>query len=292
MPGFVDVPDGRMRYDLREGKPGVVPLLLIGGMTQTISSWGGQLRPLSATRTVVAYEARGQGATELPLDDASFDRHVEDAEQLIRALDLPTPLDVCGFSFGGRVALGLAAQRPALVRRLVLSGVGRGRTVLSRCIVEGWRAALATGDLECLARVSLSDILGPDYLEANATMVEPMVKAVMQRNSYEGISALFRDTLGRDGSDDGQGDPWRQDVLAGRVRAPTLVLAGAQDRIAPPGEVRALAAAMGAAHRIFDGAGHTVPIEAAEPWRRAVLAFLDANEPSVEATLSDGDRLH
>ena len=188
-----------------------------------------------------------------------------------------------------------SARRPALVRRLVLSGVGHGRTVLSRCIVEGWRAALATGDLECLARVSLSDILGPDYLEANATMVEPMVKAVMQRNSYEGISALFRDTLGRDGDDDGDdsdGDSWRPDTLAGRVRAPTLVLAGAQDRIAPPGEVRALAAAMGAAHRIFDGAGHTVPIEAAEPWRRAVLAFLDASEPSVEATLSDGDRLH
>jgi len=295
MPAFVEVRDspakgvGRMRYDLRAGQNGAVPLLLIGGMTQTISSWGGQLRPLSTTRTVLAYEARGQGATELSLDDASFERHIEDAENLIRTLELPTPLDVCGFSFGGRVALGLAAQRPTVVRRLVLSGVGHGRSVLSRCIVEGWRAALATGDLECLARVSLSDILGADYLEANATMVEPMVKAVMQRNSYEGISALFRDTLGRDAEG---GDTWRPDLLATQVRAPALVLAGAQDRIAPPVEVRALAAAMGAAHRIFDGAGHTVPIEAAEPWRRAVLAFLDANEPSVEATISDGDRLH
>ena len=280
MPDFATIHDavsgepGRIRYDLRRAaSSSATPVVLIGGMTQTISSWGGQLRPLSETRDVMAYETRGQGSTELSLEDAGFARHVEDAVALLDAVGLAEPVDVCGFSFGGRVALALAAQRPERVRRLVLAGVGHGRSVLSRCIIDGWRAALSTGELEALARVSLSDIVGPEFLEANAQLVEPMIKAVVQRNRYDGIAALFRDTLPRHGDDD---DAWSPAALAPRVRAPALVTGGAADRIASPDEVAALATALHAEHRIFAGSGHTVPIEAAEPWRRTVLAFLDA----------------
>ncbi len=302
MPAFVDVPDplaagadtGQIRYDLRRADTDAAaptdtdtdaaapPLVLLGGMTQTVSSWSGQLRPLAQTRTVLAYEARGQGATRLSLDDASLSQHVNDAANLLSALEISGPVDLCGFSFGGRVALAIAAERPDLVRRLVLSGVGRDRTVLSRCIVDGWQAALRTGDLEALARISLSDIVGPDYLEAHANMVEPMIKAVVQRNSYEGITALFRDTMGE------HDDAASSDRLAAKVRCPALAIGGAQDRIAPPQEVRALAAAIGATHRIFVGAGHTVPIEAAEPWRRVVLNFLDSATPTADITVSHG----
>lgn len=294
VPDFVEVPDptagagarGRIRYDRRDGPDRPArrpPLVLIGGMTQTISSWAGQLRPLSESRPVLAYEARGQGRTQLDLSDTSLPRHVEDLAALVEGLSLPTPLDLCGFSFGGRVALAAAAQRPDLVRRLVVSGVGRDRTVLGKTIVEGWLAALRTGDLDALARISLSDIVGPDYLEAHGDMVEPMIRAVIERNSFDGIVALFRDTLAR-----GPDSPWAPDALAPRVRCPALVTGGAQDRIAPPAEVRALASMLRASHRIFDGAGHTVPIEVADPWRRALVAFLDAQQPNASTTVNDG----
>ncbi len=282
MPAFATVPDlvagpgatGKIRYDLRQppepsGRP---PLVLLGGMTQTISSWGGQLRPLSRTRPVLAYEARGQGSTALDLADASLPRHVEDFAALVEVLGLPTPLDVCGFSFGGRVSLAVAALRPDLVRRLVLSGVGLDRGIVGRCIVDGWIATLAAGDLQALARVTLADIVGPRYLEAHAELIGPMVKAVVQRNSFEGISALFRHTLRP-----AEGSSWAPATLARQVRCPALVMGGAMDRLAPPGEVEGLARAMGggAEPRCFADAGHTIPIEAAEPWRAAVLEFLD-----------------
>ncbi|MCA9707118.1 MAG: alpha/beta fold hydrolase, partial [Myxococcales bacterium] len=177
MPAFTDVPDpvvgsralGRIRYDLRRGPTrSPATLVLVGGMTQTVSSWGGQLRPLSATRDVLAYEARGQGSTTLDVSRVDLGQHVEDFVALVEALGLPTPLDLCGFSFGGRVSLAVAARHPALVRRLVLSGVGLDRGVIGRLIVDGWIAALATGNLEALARISLTDIMGPAYLEAHA----------------------------------------------------------------------------------------------------------------------------
>ncbi|MCA9653890.1 MAG: alpha/beta fold hydrolase [Myxococcales bacterium] len=281
MPAFATVPDpvhgpgstGRIRYDLRQPAPatGRPPLVLVGGMTQTLASWGGQLRPLSATRPVLAYECRGQGATELDLREADLPRHVEDLVALLEALGLPTPVDLCGFSFGGRVCLAVAATQPALARRLVLSGVSTGRGVVGQLIVEGWLAALRTGDLEALARISLPDIVGPAYLEAHAHLVEPMVRAVVERNSFAGIDALFHQTL-RAPSD----PAWTNEAMAARVQCPTLVLGGELDRLAPPAEVRDLAERMGARALTIPGAGHTIPIEAAERWREAVLEHLDA----------------
>lgn len=280
MPTFVSIPDpvrgpggqGRIRYDLRRpvGPSDRPPLVLVGGMTQTLSSWGGQLRPLARTRPVLAYECRGQGATELHLGDAGLTRHAEDLAALVEALELPTPLDLCGFSFGARVSLTVAATHPQLVRRLVLSGLGTGRGVVGRLIVQGWLAALRTGDLEALARISLPDIVGPAYLEAHAHLVEPMVRAVVERNSFEGIRALFEQTL-----QDPAEPEHTTEAMAARVKCPALVMGGALDRLAPPDEVGDLAKRMGGRHLVLADAGHTIPIEAAEPWRAAVLEHLD-----------------
>jgi 3-oxoadipate enol-lactonase len=263
---------GTIRFDRRgTPSPDRPSLVLIGGMTQTIHAWGGQLRPLSESRDVLAYEARGQGATALDVSDASLSRHVEDFVALVDALDLRRPVDLSGFSFGGRVALAIAAEHPALVRRLVLSGVALDRTVLGRLIVEGWIASLQSGNLEALARLSLADILGPAYLEKNAHLIDSMVKTAVSRNSFDGVKALFEGTM-REPPDSPYGIP----RLAARVKCPALVMGGALDRLAPPREVQALAQALGGQSRIFEDAGHTIPIEAPQAWREAVVAFLDA----------------
>ncbi|HWB82149.1 MAG TPA: alpha/beta fold hydrolase [Nannocystaceae bacterium] len=250
--------------------------MLIGGMTQTLASWGAQIRPLSERREVVAYEARGQGMTELALDDCTLPRHVEDFAALHEALALGGPVDLCGFSFGGRVALAIAAERPELVHRLVLSGVALDRGLVGRLIVRGWLAALATGNLEALARVSLPDILGPTYLEANAALIEPMVRASIERNRYDGVLALMRGTI-----DLPEGSPWTAGPLAARIRAhgiAALCTGGALDRLAPPDEVAALADALVGEHVTIAGAGHTIAIETPQTWRDHALAFLDRDE--------------
>ena len=281
MPRHLTIPDppagpsatGRVRYD-RRGAPdsGRPPLVLLGGMTQTLASWGGQLRPLSETREVVVYEARGQGSTELSLEDCSMERHVADFVALVEGLELRTPVDLVGFSFGGRLSLAIAAQRPDLVGRLILNGVAMDRGVVGRLIVQGWIATLATGDLEALARVSLPDILGPAYLEKNAHLVESMVKTAVSRNDYRGICALFHQTLAQP-----EDSPWTVPALARRIQMPTLVCSGALDRLAPPAESAALAEALGAEHHVFPDVGHTIAIETPVAWRERVSRFLDAS---------------
>ncbi|MDC0721956.1 alpha/beta fold hydrolase [Nannocystis bainbridge] len=281
MPEFVDILDpvagaglvGQVRVDRRAGPEdgAAPPLVILGGMTQTLSSWGGQVRPLSGQRPVIVYEARGQGQTRLDVADVSPPVHVGDFERLLDALGVTEPVDLCGFSFGGRVALTIAAERPERVRRLVLSGVSAGRGVLGRVIVRAWQESLRTGDLEALAWVSLGDTLGPRYLEANEAVLEAFVRATVQRNTYAGISALFAQTL-----NDTPDSPWTPLQLAPRVQAPTLLLAGALDRLAPAGELEALAGAFAGPARavVLPEVGHTVAIEAAERWRALVQEFL------------------
>lgn len=278
MPEFIEIPDpghapGRVRVDRRGplGPPGdAPPLVLLGGMTQTLSSWGGQIRPLAQDRQVIVYEARGQGHTELSVADVSPPRHVADFVHLMTALDVPQ-VDLCGFSFGGRIALAIAAAHPERVRRLVITGVSAGRGALGRIIVRAWRASLATGNLEALAWLSLADTLGPAYLQKNEAMVPAMVQAVQDRNSYEGIRALFEQTLGDD-----ETSPWHPTVLAPQIPRPALLLAGAHDRLAPAADLAALADLFPspAEHHVVQGVGHTVPIEAPEQWREHVRRFL------------------
>ncbi|MBK8239236.1 MAG: alpha/beta fold hydrolase [Deltaproteobacteria bacterium] len=276
MPEWIDLArrGGRMRVDRRPCEADDRPaLLLIGGMTQTLASWGAHLRPLSERRETIVYEARGQGMTELPLDDCSLPQQVEDFAALVDALGLRTPVDLCGFSFGGRVALAIAAAAPALLRRVAICGVGLDRSVVARLVVQGWIAALATGDLEALARVSLPDILGPAYLARHAGSIEAMVRASIERNRYDGVLALMRQT--QQLADD---SPWTTAALAERAGAAgvdALCIGGALDRLAAPADVRALAERLHADAIIIDDVGHTVAIEAPQPWRAALEGFLD-----------------
>ncbi len=281
MPEFIDVPDpvaapegrGRIRVDRRHAAEdsGHPPLVLIGGMTQTLTSWSAHVRPLSRRREVIVYEARGQGSTELSSERCGPQEHVDDLVSLLAALGLAdTKIDLSGFSFGGRVALAFAATWIEIVPPLVLSGVALDRGVVGRLIVKGWISTLRTGDLESLARVSLPDILGPAYLAKHAEMIDAMVKASTTRNRFEGIAALFEQMLGLAAD-----SPWQPEALAHKVETPALVMGGALDRLAPPAEVAALAGVLGAQHHTFEDVGHTIAIEAAESWREAVEAFLD-----------------
>lgn len=279
MPELLEIADpvagplarGRLRVDRRAGPPDAAPLVLLGGMTQTLSSWAGQVRALAEGREVIVYEARGQGQTDLDLRDVSPPVHVADFERLLDSLGVPGPVDLCGFSFGGRMALAIATERPQRIRRLVLTGISAGRGALGRVIVRAWRESLATGDLSTLAWLSLADTLGPAYLERHEHMLDAMIKAVVTRNRFAGISALFEQTMHDDPT-----SPWHPLSLAPRVLAPTLLVAGALDRLAPVAELDALARAFPRAARaeVVPAVGHTVPIEAPERWRSLVLEFL------------------
>jgi pimeloyl-ACP methyl ester carboxylesterase len=119
--GYLPVGDLRIYYETQGEGRGLV--LLHGGLT-TIDSSFPKLRPLLARgRKVVAIEQQAHGHTADLDRPLSYEQMVEDTAVALEQLGL-SGADLFGWSDGGIVALGVAARRPDLVRRVAISGAG------------------------------------------------------------------------------------------------------------------------------------------------------------------------
>jgi pimeloyl-ACP methyl ester carboxylesterase len=95
------------------------PLLLLQHFTGTMDSWDpAVVNPLAQDRPVIVFDNAGVGKSSGTTPD-SVARMSADAGLFIDALGLEE-VDLLGYSLGGFVAQTLAAERPGLVRKLVL----------------------------------------------------------------------------------------------------------------------------------------------------------------------------
>jgi pimeloyl-ACP methyl ester carboxylesterase/DNA-binding CsgD family transcriptional regulator len=89
--------------------------------------WSHWLRALSSFRTLVRYDPRGCGMSDLDVDDFTLDTWVEDLEAVVDAAGLDT-FPLLGISAGAPIAISYAARHPDRVTKLVLyGGYARGR---------------------------------------------------------------------------------------------------------------------------------------------------------------------
>ena len=98
------------------------PVLLIHGTGANTRIWGEFVEFLARRHRVIAYDRRGFGRSRGPLAGSMRD-HVADAAALLRELEA-VPATVVGWSGGGVIAAGLAAEHPELVGSLVLEEAG------------------------------------------------------------------------------------------------------------------------------------------------------------------------
>lgn len=96
------------------------PLCWLHGFTQTGQSAHAFRSILAAEREVFAPDLPGHGAR------ASDRGSLEEVADAVAAALPATPVDLGGYSLGGRVALHVALRHPGAVRRLVLIGATRG----------------------------------------------------------------------------------------------------------------------------------------------------------------------
>ena len=290
MAGRLALADGIVKYVFQSPARGSArglgpPVVLLGGTAQTIQSLSGHHAPLAdANRSgLLQYEMRGQGrTTSLPLTDCSLERHVHDFRDIVRARpDFVCPhtgqVDLVGFSFGGRVALAIAAEAPKLVRRVVVTGVPADRGATARVILRSWRSALERGDLQGFLWQSMADGFADPFLRKHERKLDAWVESAAAANRAEAILALIAQS-----HTDDAGSEWHSRSLARRAAhrglepGDALCIVGAADRLAPPVECAALAAEGGWSCRVIPRAAHSVPIEQPRLWREAVVAHLSA----------------
>jgi 3-oxoadipate enol-lactonase len=254
-------PRPRIAVDVEGRGPLLVFLHGIGGNR---GNWRGQLPLFAADFTAAAWDARGYGGSDDydgPLDFADFSRdllHLIDHFGAERA-------HLCGLSMGGRIAMDFHDRHRERVASLTLCDTQPGlaqmpaekRREFIRLRQEPLRAGKRPADI---APEVARSLIGPRAVAgAYERLVESM--AALHPDSYlKTIEASFLYERAPD---------------LERVRVPTHIVVGADDRLTPPEIARAMAARIaGARLTIIPDAGHLANIEQPERFNTAVLGFL------------------
>jgi 3-oxoadipate enol-lactonase len=180
--------------------------------------------------------------------------------------ELDGPGAVVGCSFGGRVALELAAARQQLVRALVLVAPGLASAEWTEETQAGFaeeEALVEAGDLAGAAAQQAAMWLAPDATDAVRELT-----AAMTLRSYE-------QQLPADGQIRASWPESSAEARIAEIEAPTLVVVGDRDRP----ELIALAERLvqelpDARLETIEGAGHLPSIERPEELNRLLLDFL------------------
>lgn len=237
------------------------PVVLLHGFLGRGADWDAVRLGLPAEWDVCAPDLPGHGAArDLPEAACSIDA----AADLV-VNEIEGPVDLVGYSMGGRLALHVAVTRPEAVRRLVLVAASPGLRT------EAERAARRRLDAERAAAIA-ADL--PAFVDRWYRMpLFDLDDALRQRLTADRIAHNDPVGLGRSLRGMGTGaQPSHWDALAG-IRAPTLAVAGARDakfvRLA-----RAMAEAGGVETAVVPGAAHLLPAEAPDAVAALLTDFL------------------
>jgi 3-oxoadipate enol-lactonase len=241
------------------------PLLLIMGLGSSLETWVAQREAFAAHHRVILFDNRGSGESESPPPPWSVPDMAADAIGVLDALGLARA-HVLGVSMGGMIAQEMAIGWPERIDRLVV-GVSFARPDPLRrafLLFRRW-ARLQGADLvqEGVANlpwlVSPRVLNDPERLEEILGIVGTMPLMSAEAYSHQIDAILEHDTLSR----------------LHRVRAPTLVVAAAEDVLTPISLSQEIAAAItGARLTVLPRGNHAVQLEDPEDFNRAILEFL------------------
>ncbi|HEX6975671.1 MAG TPA: alpha/beta fold hydrolase [Vicinamibacterales bacterium] len=247
-----------------------VPVLLLNGGMMTFASWGPIADDLARVYRVVAFDLRGMLLSP-GTPPSSLEGHVADVIALLDHLGLDR-VHLVGTSFGGEVAILLAASHPDRARSLSIV------TATERTTDAMWNAgeemrvvardAAAGGDGGKLLDLLMPGAFSAKYRDANAQMFATRRQqfAAMPSAWFAALDQLLASLKDLD----------LGPALA-RVQCPTLVVGAELDATFPPEHSRAIAAAVrGARLEIVPASGHALVAE--QP--AALLAILWSFLPS------------
>jgi len=265
---WAELTDVRCYYEvLGQGDP----LLLIPGLGMTCRGWDPILPELARHFTLILPDNRGSGRSKAKRRPRSTADLSVDFVELLDHLQLERA-HVIGLSFGGIVAQRLAIDHATRVNRLVLVSCAERFSPYLRQVAMLLGHGLRPFSSDLVARVVELLSTSPQYLDANEQLVEQRVgekATVAQRRSLAmQLRCLPNSEVPPDEF---------------RIRRPTLVIAGEDDRLIPAYYARKMAERIpGSRFLLIRGGGHNALQQRLDDVLPRLIAFL--NEPETTDT--------
>ena len=254
---FASLPDGVKLYYETHGTG--EPLLLIMGRASDHYGWGPLTADFARRWQVIVYDHRGTGQSDKPESPPyTVQGFANDAAALLDHLNLPRA-QVFGISMGGRVAQWLAIEHAARVGALVLG-----------CTTPGDAHGVKRTPKVEAAFNSTSMLRVMPLMFSPWWVFTHMNELAARRPAVEIPVPPYAQKLHADAST--AHDAWDKLPL---ITAPTLVIHGDRDQVAPVGNARLLAERIPHAElHLVHGGRHIFYLQFREEVERVVSDFL------------------
>jgi 3-oxoadipate enol-lactonase len=260
---FIEANGAALRYEVSGAGANI--LVLIHEMGGILESWDFVLPMLSSKRRVLRYDMRGAGLSEKVRGTLTIDTMVADLLALMDALGITSKVAVASMAVGGAIALHAAARFPGRVAALAMSSPTIGITGEGRAAILDRVERMERGGLRAV--LDALDIAYPPELRHDTGRFASF-RARWLGSDPASRAAIYRGVLA--GMDD------LHDDLA-LIACPTLVIAGALDRVRPPEMVEPVARAISSARFEVLQTGHFAAVQTPELFARVINDFLDVS---------------
>ncbi len=258
---YAEADGGQVYYETYGQGP---PLLIAPAFGATIRTYRGLLPKLVDTHRVILFDLRGMGESDDMPEHTSMTWAADDIAAILDDVGIGRT-SLMGPSMGGLIAQHFAVRHRDRLDRLILVTPpairSQHRIFVHQMLVDLLKAHPPHRVMEHLMHLALS----PDFVNKHPVVVGQMAKGV-RVNEREG-QTLMRLMLG---SYTFEGVPGLE-----QMDAPTLLIAGELDILAPPAEARTLYARLPNSRLIvLPGVGHTPFIENTKETFGAIQRFL------------------
>jgi 3-oxoadipate enol-lactonase len=250
-------------HHLMEGPEDASVLVLSNSLGTSLDMWREQAPALRERFRLLRYNHRGHGGSPVPPGPYTIEDLGRDVIALLDRLGVER-FSFCGLSLGGMVGMWLASEAPERIDRLVLCCTS------ARFDPEAYESRARTVRQHGVTKVAeavLERWFTPAFRESHPEVAE-WAMDMLHDTPPEGYAGCCEAIAAAE--------------LPGRlgvIRAPTLVIAGADDPAAPPDRLEFIRDSVPEAHLIvLSPAAHLANVEQPRAATRAILDHLVLGE--------------
>lgn len=239
------------------------PLVFLHGLGGSIESWVDNTSELSSKYRTIALDLPGFGLSDKPCRKYTIRFFSLFVLHAMRELGVGFPINVIGSSLGGQIAANIATISPHKVHKLILISPA-GLTPRSFLGSHGLRKYI--GIVNATSRTEIRKALSDT---APAAVMDKDIQLAEERMAMRGAKDAFVSSL--------QYSTAARRINFNRIKPPTLVIWGREDRIIPVKFIIPFLAMKNCRLYVLENCGHRPHAERPMLINSIISSFIDGN---------------